>query len=424
MAPGSPSGTSLAPYPLTHGTQKTVGGGDLSHLGAGSSSFAVKRLQKSTPRRTCVVSPSGRGVGPPGAPTSGGAPSSARPPQERRGGRPPPTLPPRSSGWWEQRPRETPPCSLKKAGRPPLAAAPWVGARHDHQLHETGDRGFPCLQPRAGQPHHPPWRGPRPPGPASTASDPRPAQGCLQGETWGDPQCPGSGDWQRAVTPQGPGTTSPPTHDLTPLKRLAFLSLFVFANFSRRTQTKAKLLLDLREEDADLPDTSHTYTLCPDGLPPCLLRSPGAGSREKARAQASPSALGRRPAAVSFARHTSSAATDTAQTQGHGQGPQILHAFSSPCFCSVLFLKNLPVPVVGKARVPHFLGPPCSGRGQTALGRHGPLLLLGQEGATAEVERRAGVRREAGCGLWSPLGLPRGPRCRRATEGLVKWEPG
>lgn len=152
--------------PLTHRHPKTVGRRGPEPSRNGSSSFAVKRLQKSTPRRTCVVSPSGRGVGPPGRPPPGGPPSSARPPQERRGDEAAPTLPPESSGWWEQRPRETPPCSLKSPKLPPTSGSP-LGPRHDHQLHETGDRGFPC--PPASRWAAPPPHGeaPRPPGPAS-----------------------------------------------------------------------------------------------------------------------------------------------------------------------------------------------------------------------------------------------------------------
>lgn len=167
-----------------------------------------------------------------------------------------------------------------------------------------------------------PWRGPEAPRASFWPLTPGPHRGAAsKGRPGGDAQCPGSGDWQRAVTPAGTWDHLPPTHDLMPLKRLAFLSLFVFTNFSRKTEPRQSFCLICGREDADLPDTSHTYTLCPDGLPPCLLRSPGAGSPRKAPNSGKPSALGRRPAAVSVCTSHVSAATDTAQTQGHGQGP-------------------------------------------------------------------------------------------------------
>lgn len=70
---------------------------------------------------------------------------------------------------------------------------------------------------------------------------------------------------------------------------------------------------------------SHAYTLCPDGLSPCLLRSPGAGSPRKALNSGKPSALGRRPATVSVCTSHGSAATDLAQTQDKGRSTQIPH---------------------------------------------------------------------------------------------------
>lgn len=76
--------------PLTHRHPKTVGRRGPEPSWKGSSSFVVKRLQKNTPQRTYMVSPSGRGVWPPGRPPPGGP--RAQPTLPRRGEekRPPP----------------------------------------------------------------------------------------------------------------------------------------------------------------------------------------------------------------------------------------------------------------------------------------------------------------------------------------------